>query len=87
MFPSRGGYFFNSRVIGGGVQNVVVAQIHGNVPDAVDARQVLTAFVGEIDTIPAFQIRARNEFALYDLRARRHVKQFPRTVIEHILHE
>jgi hypothetical protein len=48
---------------------------------------MIPAFVGEIDTIPAFQIRARNEFALYDLRPRCNVEQFPRAVVKHILHE
>ena len=44
---------FNTGVVGRRVQNVIVAKIQRNVAYAFDSRQMLTAFVGEIDTVSA----------------------------------
>ena len=46
-------HFFDARVVACRVQNVVVSEIDGDVADSFNARQMLTAFVGEIDTIPS----------------------------------
>ena len=46
-------HFFDARVVACRVQNIVVSKVDGNVADSFNASQMLTAFVGEIDTIPS----------------------------------
>ncbi len=69
------------------MQDIVVAQIQRNVPDAFHARLVIALGVGVKEQVAAFDIVPADGNALFDLGARRHVQQDPRALIEDILHE
>ena len=69
------------------MQNVIIAKVNRDVPDALYARFILSFFVGEKDTIPPLQVTSRHVFALLDLRAGVYVQNFPRAFIKHVLYQ
>ena len=69
------------------MQNVIVAKIDSDVADTFDARFVLTGFVGEVDTISAFEFALFHVFTLNDLRSSGNVQKHVRALIESVLHE
>lgn len=56
------------------MENIIIPQIDGDVPDTLHARKVFSAFVREENAIPTAQFRSRHENALRNLRARIHLQ-------------
>ena len=81
------GDLLDAGVIGRGVQNIIIAQINGDVANALDAGVVLPLFVGEKDTVPRLQIVGMDVFPLLDLRTGGGVQKHPCAFIKHVLHQ
>ena len=62
ILPSLRADLFDNGVVGGGVQDIVVAEIEGDVPDAFDARLIIARRVCEKDQVAAGYLGAGDVF-------------------------
>ena len=69
------------------MQNVVIPQIQGDVPDPLNTRLVLPIFIGEEDTIASLQFAFLDKFSLFDLCACGDVEYFSCALVEDILYK
>ncbi len=68
IIPTLLRHFFDASVVACRVQDVVIPKVDCDVANTLNARQMLTAFVGEIDAIPSLQVVPCDELSLLELR-------------------